>query len=354
MPDQSLLHCLKDQLERYPCAQTADLMKLLYQNEFGCGHLIADPAQSFQLLCQEVAGQEKKKEQTDSVEPIGNGLCRLHLNAQRQGLSLNTLHRLFLLCANEPRGTKEGFLQKAGLLEQLCAAGKIPLSTLEVRRFIETWLLEGCRPFRHSQVFREHYAPAYRVTEERFCRFLPLFCRMDEILAKKGRVLVAVEGRCGAGKTSLASLLKEVYRCNVIPMDHFFLRPDQRTPTRLAEPGGNVDYERFREEVLMPLKKAEAFSYRPYDCSKGVLAEPVTVPLETVNIVEGSYSLHPALAAGYDLKVFLSVDAEEQMRRIRIRNGERMAARFEQEWIPLEERYFEELKIHERCDLRFD
>lgn len=32
--------------------------------------------------------------------------------------------------------------------------------------------------------------------------------------------------------------------------DDFFLRPEQRTPERLAEPGGNLDRERMKSEVI--------------------------------------------------------------------------------------------------------
>ena len=61
-------------------------------------------------------------------------------------------------------------------------------------------------------------------------------------------MLIAVDGRCASGKTTLASALERETGCNVIHMDHFFLRPEQRTKQRLEEPGGNVDYERFQED----------------------------------------------------------------------------------------------------------
>ena len=74
--------------------------------------------------------------------------------------------------------------------------------------------------------------------------------RIDELLAKKNMVIVAIDGKCTSGKTTLASKLAEIYDCNVFHMDDFFLRPEQRIPERLAEVGGNVDYERFQEEVI--------------------------------------------------------------------------------------------------------
>ena len=41
----------------------------------------------------------------------------------------------------------------------------------------------------------------------------------------KSSVIIAVDGRCAAGKTYLASRIKEDINCNVIHMDHFFLLP---------------------------------------------------------------------------------------------------------------------------------
>ena len=73
--------------------------------------------------------------------------------------------------------------------------------------------------------------------------------QIDELLAEKDMILVAIDGKCTSGKTTLASKLAELYDCNVFHMDDFFLRPEQRTPERFAEVGGNVDYERFYKEV---------------------------------------------------------------------------------------------------------
>lgn len=170
----------------------------------------------------------------------------------------------------------------------------------------------------------------------------------------KKPLLVAIDGRCGAGKTSLAALLQEETGCNVIHMDHFFLQPGQRTKERMQEPGGNVDYERFLEEVMMPLSQGKAFSYRQFDCQKMELSSLIQMEQKDVTIVEGSYSCHPSLWDFYDLRVFLSIDPEEQIRRIRSRNGSEAVSRFRDRWIPLEEQYFSAYRIQERCDLVFE
>lgn len=182
--------------------------------------------------------------------------------------------------------------------------------------------------------------------------FLPLFGRIDCIMQQKKRVIVAIDGNCAAGKTTLAALLKSVYSCNVFSMDDFFLQPPQRTQKRLAEPGGNVDYERFGQEVLEPLLAGESFAYRPYDCSEQKLSEKVFVNPHPLNIVEGVYSLHPLLSEAYDLKVFLEIEAEKQGLRLIQRNKE-MYDRFVHEWIPMEIKYFDAFQIMAQCDLIF-
>jgi len=71
-------------------------------------------------------------------------------------------------------------------------------------------------------------------------------------------------------------------------------------------------------------------------------------------IIEGSYSCHPVLWDFYDLRVFLDIDSEEQIRRIRRRNGTEAVSVFRDRWIPLEEWYFSVYSIQERCSMVFN
>ena len=174
--------------------------------------------------------------------------------------------------------------------------------------------------------------------------------QIDELLAAKNTVIVAIDGKCTSGKTTLASKLAEIYDCNVFHMDDFFLRPEQRTPERFAESGGNVDYERFREEVLLPLKSGKAFSYRPFDCSTFMLVAPVAVTPKKLNIVEGTYSHHPYFGNHYDLKILLTVDEETQRQRI-LKRPAFLHKRFFDEWIPMENHYFEVFRIPNQSEI---
>ncbi|MCM1055459.1 MAG: hypothetical protein NC394_08060 [Bacteroides sp.] len=156
-------------------------------------------------------------------------------------------------------------------------------------------------------------------------------------------VLVAVDGRCAAGKTTLAQKLAELTGGSVFHTDHFFLRPEQRTEERLRTAGENIDHERFLSEVLLPLKNGEeTVRYRPFDCKTGGLSGQVEIKTSGICIIEGSYCCHPMLREYYDLRVFLTVDKGEQLKRIVERNGEKGAEVFKERWIPLEEKYFAE------------
>lgn len=181
-----------------------------------------------------------------------------------------------------------------------------------------------------------------------------LFQEAEKRRVKGKPLMIAIDGRCAAGKTTLAACLQERYGCKVIHMDHFFLRPKQRTKARLSEPGGNIDYERFLAEVLEPLKKGVAFSYRPYDCKTGTFSAPVTIEPGEMTVVEGSYACHPQFREAYDLRVFLTVEKEEQLRRIEKRNGTEQAAVFKEKWIPLEEAYFSACDVEKACVLLYE
>lgn len=159
-------------------------------------------------------------------------------------------------------------------------------------------------------------------------------------------VLIAIDGMCASGKTTLCAEIAEKYDCNVFHMDDFFLRPEQRTPERLSEVGGNVDYERFRAEVLEPLMTGLSFSYRPFSCRTMELVDEVHITPKKINIIEGAYCLHPYFGEPYDYTFFMDIEEKEQKKRILERNGEEMYKRFISEWIPKENAYFAAFQIN--------
>lgn len=175
--------------------------------------------------------------------------------------------------------------------------------------------------------------------------------KIEELLSKKERVVLAIDGMCGAGKSTLAKELKEIYQAEVIPMDAFFLPGDLRSEERYATPGGNVHYERFLEEVMNPLIKKEEISYRVFDCKAMDYGNVVTVSKTKLYVIEGTYCMREEFRAAYDLSVFMECSDELQQNRILMRSGKRRLEDFNKKWIPLEKLYFKGKDIKNQCDM---
>ncbi len=186
--------------------------------------------------------------------------------------------------------------------------------------------------------------------KKEFESFLPLFNVINDQL-KKGKMTLAIDGLSASGKTTLAKLLEEKYDCTVFHMDDFFLQPFQRTKKRYEEIGGNIDRERFLDQVLKPLSKGEKIKYQPFDCSVMTLLNTAEVVPKKLTVIEGVYSMHPLFLPYYDYSVFLQIDKELQKERILKRNTPAVSKRFFNEWIPMENRYFESFNIKEKCNM---
>lgn len=168
---------------------------------------------------------------------------------------------------------------------------------------------------------------------------------------EKKQIIIAIDGRCASGKTTLGYYLQELFDANLFHMDDFFLQSHQRTKERLAQIGGNVDYERFHAEVLEPLLKGEDIYYRRFDCKTMTLAEEKRISAKRMNIIEGSYCMNPYFKDCYDLRVFTDIDTESQLQNIRNRNGEEKLIDFQERWIPKEEAYFAAFQIKEKSEI---
>ncbi|MGN1003224.1 MAG: uridine kinase, partial [Oscillospiraceae bacterium] len=285
---------------RYPLMRPKDAVKLLYQQEFGGGHLIADPDDSLRRLCAEYDSLPHDPA-APLLEDIGSGLVRVMLTALPVGAyPLEELNEAFVRSAQLHTGSRAAFLQKLELLKELTRRGVFPFSPEALEEYLGRYIASGCPAVSHSPEYRAAYRPAYRVVL-RSClpAWLDAAARiLREIAQRKAPdrpFLVALDGRCASGKTTLAARLQAACGCGVVHLDDFFLRPEQRTKERYATPGENIDHERFLAEVLLPLRRGEAAVYRPYDCARQALGDPVRVEPSPVVVAEGSYACHSAL-----------------------------------------------------------
>jgi hypothetical protein len=107
--------------KRYPMMQPTDAVKLIYQNEFGGGHLIRDEEKCLEYLRKEYASVEKKPGMP-LYEEIGNGIVRVYLPALPEG-NLEQLGRDFIRSAAAHTGSMERFREKLNILRQVASDG---------------------------------------------------------------------------------------------------------------------------------------------------------------------------------------------------------------------------------------
>ena len=333
----------------YPGMRAQDFIKLAYQHAKGCEHLVRESPDIERRI------QEERSENETGVrfEALGNGLVRTYLSGTDAHFSSALVSRMFSQTARafSPR---EGDLEKAlSVLLDLAKKELLPVSFLEMSELIEKYRDMGSPAVRHSPEYRALYAPAYRVTLSVFSEYCQLFEALEALARRKPSAIVAIDGMCASGKSTLANTLASTMDALVLHMDDFFLPPEMRTPERLSEPGGNVHRERFLTEALTPLSEGKPFSYRPYSCQTQSFASPVCVRPARLNIVEGAYSCHPELSPYYDMTACLTVDPALQAQRIRLRDGETAFSRFQNEWIPMENRYLSHFRISDRADFAY-
>lgn len=147
---------------RYPAMEPTDAVKLLYQNEFGGGHLIACEDSCRAYLEREWDEIPFDPEQI-LAEPIGNGLVRVHLAALQDR---SWLFQAFVHSAREKTGNLESFLRKLETLKNLTRQGLFSFDSAQLEGYLEQYRAAGYPMVSHSQRYRQAYKPAYRIVLE--------------------------------------------------------------------------------------------------------------------------------------------------------------------------------------------
>ena len=147
--------------KRYPLMQPTDAVKLIYQNEFGGGHLIRDEQACLNYLRREYADLEKDPT-APLYEDIGNGIVRVNL-AAIEPEDLDQLGKNFIDSAAKHKGTMDSFLNKLEVLRKLTAEGVFAFDTNALSSYLTKYKAAGYPAVSHSPEYRQAYNPAYRV-----------------------------------------------------------------------------------------------------------------------------------------------------------------------------------------------
>lgn len=158
---EELEQILREHAKRYPIMQPTDAVKLIYQNEFGGGHLIRDEQACLNYLRREYESVAKDAS-IPLYEDIGNGIVRVNLAAVKEE-DLEQLGKDFIRSAAEHKGNLDSFLRKLDVLKKLTAQGVFAFGNTELDAYIVEYVNERYPIVSHSTKYRESYKPAYRI-----------------------------------------------------------------------------------------------------------------------------------------------------------------------------------------------
>jgi uridine kinase len=130
-------------------------------------------------------------------------------------------------------------------------------------------------------------------------------------------LLIAIDGRGGAGKSSFArNLVAEIPGSVHIEYDWFHFPKSQVTSEK------RFDHSRVLRELIEPfIRGVRSFQLRRYNwgflagIEDGFHADPVIIDSATTLVIEGCDALNRELAAYYGLRIWIDTDAAECHRR---------------------------------------
>ncbi|MEV7025964.1 AAA family ATPase [Kitasatospora sp. NPDC093558] len=144
--------------------------------------------------------------------------------------------------------------------------------------------------------------------------------------------VIAIDGTGGSGKSTLAGAVAARIggAVGIVRVDDFYRPlPDHEREQLDAEQGYHryFDWERLRDEVLIPLREGRTARYRVHDWTTGRLGAWREAAAGAVVIVEGVYSARPELAPFYHFTTYVDTPPDLCLQRVRAR-GENS-----EEWI---------------------
>jgi uridine kinase len=168
------------------------------------------------------------------------------------------------------------------------------------------------------------------------------------------RLIVGIDGAGGAGKSTLASGIRDAFagRVAIVRCDDFY-RPligaqySALSPEQAYE--NYFDWRRLRDEVVMPLRSGKRACYQRYEWSTDRLAEWIEIEPREIVLMEGVFSTRPELRPLIDVTIFIETPRDERMRRMLSRPQGN--ASWMEQWMAAEDWYLEHLAPHRRADL---
>lgn len=162
---------------------------------------------------------------------------------------------------------------------------------------------------------------------------------------------IGIDGMSGAGKTTFGKYLAEIFDANLFHVDDFFQKPNIDELDETSKYGSNIDFNKIKETIIEPTLNHENVIYQPFDIKLHKHLMEIEMKYSRINIIEGSFSLHPKIIDNYQYKIFFKIKPIKQYIRIVKRSGFKKSFQFIKRWIPNENIYNKSLKIDEKANI---
>lgn len=311
---------LQRNIKKYPHSNTNDFLKLIYQSEFGPGHLIKSKS-SLNYLIEELENIKMINETNLLYEYISNDFIRVNLDIYKKyNLDVYKLNTLFYETSMLIH--KTNLSKKLDILELYIGHNE------DINNFRNNPV-----QMHHSEIYKKYYDPHYRLISSNLIDSNFKSLLLDDYLSNLSKKLpnnkiyfIALEGRCCSGKTTIT---KNINNASVIHADDFFSNNN--------EP---LDFNRLKN-VLLNLEPNKINTYEIYNCMNNTYSVKKTDVLKKIVIIEGVYSYHESIRDIYNEVIYIN-SPDNQLERLlhRCNGNTNLYNKFINIWIPREELYF--------------
>ena len=181
--------------------------------------------------------------------------------------------------------------------------------------------------------------------------------------AKKKRLLIAIDGGSGSGKSAIAEIVAKQLNATLILTDDFYaanITNEGWTNRSYKERAADViNWQDLKVCVLELLLLGIPARWNCFDFNRGprpdgsyhIKEEPIHYEVNDIIILEGAYSARPELSDLIDLKILIDVPIAIRHQRLKKREEEDFLTQWHERWDQAEQYYFRDVRPASSFDM---
>ena len=171
----------------------------------------------------------------------------------------------------------------------------------------------------------------------------------------KHPVLIAIDGRSGVGKSTIADQLAAELNGVVIKGDDFFsggTNDDWRNRTTQEKVDLVIDWRKLRREAIEPLLAGKAASWHSFDWVtwQGLAADEISMGPTSYILIDGIYSNRSEFDDLVDFSILVVAPEDQRLLRLINRETAEYMEDWHQIWDEAEDYYFSKIRPRESFD----